>query len=105
MLFYCKLEDLPYISHSYIWNNNRGGDENVQERVDRFVANELWREKFGGSFVSYLDKRKSDHLPILLCVKPRSHAQNKRNKRKLFRIEEMWLREDSCSKIVAKAWE
>uniref|UniRef100_A0A803MKH0 Uncharacterized protein n=1 Tax=Chenopodium quinoa TaxID=63459 RepID=A0A803MKH0_CHEQI len=36
---YCHFEDLGFIGHSYTWTNNRGGEENIQERLDRFFAN------------------------------------------------------------------
>lgn len=56
-------------------------------------------------FVSHLDKRKSDHLPILVCMKgcPNKAANAKR--RKLFRFEAMWLREPSSSKMFESAWQ
>uniref|UniRef100_A0A803MPB9 CCHC-type domain-containing protein n=1 Tax=Chenopodium quinoa TaxID=63459 RepID=A0A803MPB9_CHEQI len=65
----CWLEDLGFIGHNITWSNNRGRVENIQERLDRFMENRAWRDTFKGSFVSHLMKRKSDHLPILLCIK------------------------------------
>lgn len=34
----CNFIDLGYLGHHYTWTNNRGGDENMQERLDRFFA-------------------------------------------------------------------
>uniref|UniRef100_A0A803LRC5 Endonuclease/exonuclease/phosphatase domain-containing protein n=1 Tax=Chenopodium quinoa TaxID=63459 RepID=A0A803LRC5_CHEQI len=79
----CHLEDLGFIGHDFRWTNNRGGVENIQERLDRFLANRAWRDLFLGSFVTHLTKRRSDHLPIL----------------------EMWLRDENCAEIILSAWE
>uniref|UniRef100_A0A803KPX1 Uncharacterized protein n=1 Tax=Chenopodium quinoa TaxID=63459 RepID=A0A803KPX1_CHEQI len=43
---YCHLEDLGYVGHNFTWSNNRGGAENIQERLDRFLANRAWRDLF-----------------------------------------------------------
>uniref|UniRef100_A0A803LZT1 Endonuclease/exonuclease/phosphatase domain-containing protein n=1 Tax=Chenopodium quinoa TaxID=63459 RepID=A0A803LZT1_CHEQI len=102
---HCQLEDMGYIGHNFTWSNNRGGGENIQERLDRFLANCEWRERFPGSFVTHLTKRKSDHLPILLCVKEALNTPKKRKKKKLYRFEELWLRDENCSSIISEAWE
>uniref|UniRef100_A0A803MS51 Endonuclease/exonuclease/phosphatase domain-containing protein n=1 Tax=Chenopodium quinoa TaxID=63459 RepID=A0A803MS51_CHEQI len=102
---YCHLEDLGYVGHDFTWSNNRGGDENIQERLDRYLANHEWRDLFPSSFVSHLTKRKSDHLPILLCIKEALHTSKKKKKKKMYRFEAMWLRDENCAEIVSDAWE
>ncbi|KAL2926896.1 Ephrin receptor 1 [Bienertia sinuspersici] len=54
----CNFIDLGNIGHDYTWSNNQGGDQNLQEGLDRFFANEEWKERFPGAYVTYLDKRK-----------------------------------------------
>uniref|UniRef100_A0A803MIE9 CCHC-type domain-containing protein n=1 Tax=Chenopodium quinoa TaxID=63459 RepID=A0A803MIE9_CHEQI len=65
-LNFCNLVDLGFIGYQFTWNNNQGGVDNLQERLDRFTANDEWKEMFAGAFVTHLEKRKSDHLPLLL---------------------------------------
>uniref|UniRef100_A0A803L0Q7 Zinc knuckle CX2CX4HX4C domain-containing protein n=1 Tax=Chenopodium quinoa TaxID=63459 RepID=A0A803L0Q7_CHEQI len=99
-----ELEDLGYLGHAFTWTNNRGGDKNVQERLDRFLVNKEWRELFSGAFVTYLSKRKSDHVPILLCISEGVGKVKKKKFKKRFKFEEMWLREETCADIIENAW-
>uniref|UniRef100_A0A803MT15 Uncharacterized protein n=1 Tax=Chenopodium quinoa TaxID=63459 RepID=A0A803MT15_CHEQI len=57
-----------------------------------------------GSFVTHLTKRRSDHIPLILCVKgcPRKSKNNK--KTKLFRFKSMWLCDEKNSEVLEKAW-
>ena len=64
----------------------------------------MWRHHFPGSFVTHLLKRKSDHLPILLCLKGNVAVTKKKRKARLFRFEEMWLRGENCADIIGNAW-
>lgn len=101
----CNFVDLGYVGHDFTWTNNQGGDDNLQERLDRFFATPSWRAFFPGSIVLHLCKRKSDHLPLLLCIKGDMKIPKKKRRRKLYRFEEMWLRDESCAEIIIGAWE
>ncbi|XP_021716609.1 uncharacterized protein LOC110684459 [Chenopodium quinoa] len=96
----CELEDLGFIGHDFTWSNNRGGEESIQERLDRFLANRTWRDAFQGSFVTHLTKRKSDHLPILLCVQDVVSKQKKKKKKKLYRFEDTTRKQANSDGIV-----
>ena len=101
---HCGLEDLNFQGYPYTWTNNQGGEDNLQERLDRFMANERWKETFGSSFVSHLEKRKSDHLPIMLSIRRNMREGAKVKRRKLFRFEELWTREEECGDVIDGAW-
>lgn len=74
----CNFYDMGYVRYDYIWTNNRGGEHNLQERLDHFFATQEWEDIFPGSYVSHLIKRKSDHLPILLCLEEEKTSINSR---------------------------
>ena len=104
-LDYGELEDLHYNGYPFTWTNNQGGEKNIQERLDRFCATAKWREMFNGSLVTHLEKRKSDHLPLIVSIRKSIINAQKRRPRKLFRFEEMWLKEESCEDTIKKAWQ
>uniref|UniRef100_A0A803L1E6 Endonuclease/exonuclease/phosphatase domain-containing protein n=1 Tax=Chenopodium quinoa TaxID=63459 RepID=A0A803L1E6_CHEQI len=76
----CELEDLGYLGHPFTWTNNRGGEQNVQEWLDSFLANKEWRQ-----------------------LKGVGKAKKKKFKKR-FKFEEMWLREEMCADIMGNAW-
>lgn len=99
-----RLQDLHFVRHSFTWTNNQGGEKNIQERLDRILANKAWKDMYGGSFVTHLSKRKLDHLPIALSVRTIFPTPTKRRVTCLFRFEEMWTREGQCEEIIREAW-
>ena len=100
----CSFIDMGFVGYEYTWSNNRGGEANIQERLDRFFVNEMWKQKFPGSYVSHLTKRKSDHLPLMVCVKGSNNRVSRNKKTKWFRFEAMWLRESESGEVVDSAW-
>ena len=100
----CNFMDMGFVGYEFTRSNNRGGDANVQERLDRFFMNEMWKAKFPGSFVSHLTKRKSDHLPIVVSVRGGQEVEGRRHKTRRFRFEAMWLREAESAEVVKDAW-
>jgi len=38
----CEQQDMGYTGHAYTWSNKRGGEQNVQEWLDRFLTNPAW---------------------------------------------------------------
>ncbi|KAL2903368.1 hypothetical protein RDABS01_002078 [Bienertia sinuspersici] len=81
----------------------RSGENDLQEILDRFLANKVWKGLFAGSYVTHLLKQSSDHLPILLSMKSHAQIRKERRRKKLFRFEEMWVREGSVGDIVSEA--
>ncbi|XP_021742854.1 uncharacterized protein LOC110708934 [Chenopodium quinoa] len=76
---YYHFEDLGFIGHSYMWTNNRGGEENIQERLDRFFANQLWRERCSWARFLLISLREGRIIYLSYCVLKKL-CQSKRKK-------------------------
>ena len=53
--------DMGFVGSRFTWK--RGA---VQERLDRFVCNEDWKDRVNMFQVSHLPRVQSDHNPLLL---------------------------------------
>lgn len=42
----CELKDMGYSGSIYTWCNRRGSNNNISERLDRFLANIEWKNLF-----------------------------------------------------------
>ena len=100
----CNFRDLGYTGYPYTWSNNRSGEENVQERLDRFLANESWLAIFPWCRIHHLLKKHSDHIPILAECNSKTTANRRRVRKKLWRFEKAWLHQPNCDDILINSW-
>lgn len=61
----CGLKLMNYKGYKYTWKNNWFGDDKVQLRLDRGVANVAFFLTFPGAIVHHVNSLVSDHLPYL----------------------------------------
>lgn len=92
----CGLVDLGFVGEKFTWEKSQGKTDWVQERLDRELANQGWCELFPQAELKVWDVSTSDHLPIFLQL----HKQVYVTRRKRFKFENVWLREDDCRQIV-----
>ncbi|XP_012088563.1 uncharacterized protein LOC105647174 [Jatropha curcas] len=69
--------------------------------LDRFVGTADWITSFPDYKIEHLFRLKSYHCPLHLAWYP---SRFKRRKRRPFRFEHMWLRNDLCRPIVENSW-
>ncbi|TXG73661.1 hypothetical protein EZV62_002240 [Acer yangbiense] len=83
----CNLFDLGFTGPKYTWNNKKDGSNNIQERLDRFLANDLRRDNFSNVNMTHLGFDLSNYCPILLKSDRNSkvfHAKATARKKKNF---------------------
>ncbi|XP_055962333.1 uncharacterized protein LOC126687828 [Mercurialis annua] len=97
----CGVADLGFIGSAFTRSNRRAVANNVQVRLDRFLADSQWQDRYVTWQVSHLARYKSDHCPIVLSTKVDTIGKVA----KPFRFEQMWMRHDSFDDTVSLALE
>ncbi|XP_059431505.1 uncharacterized protein LOC132165008 [Corylus avellana] len=91
----CGLSDLGFRGPKYTWSNCRDNHEFTKERLDRGVANLIWRDLFPEVEVMVENTVCSDHTPLMLCLKGiRRNGMGLRR----FRYEAAWRSEEGLQK-------
>ena len=72
----CDLVDLGFSGPKLTWNNIREGVDNIQERLERFLTDVLWRDRFQRFCVEHMGFNSLDHRPILLKGSPVVRGQH-----------------------------
>ncbi|KAL2926122.1 hypothetical protein RDABS01_001197 [Bienertia sinuspersici] len=72
--------DLGYKGSCFTWRRGQSPDTLVQERLDRFLADEEWRRLFKQYEVRHYPTYKSDHS--LICLEAFSHEKMERQERR-----------------------
>ncbi|XP_072078147.1 uncharacterized protein [Arachis hypogaea] len=96
-----ELLDLEFVGHAFTWSNNQGGNSNVQERLDRAIANIDWKEAFLHAIVQHLQRYRSDHCPILVDLQGKIERKRRGH---IFIFEEVWLGNEGCTEVVKRTW-
>lgn len=97
----CGLLDTGFTEEKYTWEKYRGQPNGVQERLNRAFANQSWCDLFRQAELKVMDVSTSDHLPIYIQL----HTQVYVPKKRRFKFENVWLKEDECRQVVINGWE
>lgn len=101
----CDLHDLGFVGDAFTWRNNHHDVQMyIKERLDRAVANGLWRSRFPLVRVINGDPRQSDHMPVILETGGRGREEWVRPMEILKKFEARWLEEEDCGMKVEEAW-
>lgn len=100
----CNLMDLGFQGPIFTWSNNRTAPHTVRCLLDRFYGNREWLEFALFAVLEHLNFPGSDHVPILLCVSPRSGIRVG-SKGRPWRFNAHWIRKEECEAIIREGWE
>ncbi|CAM8982176.1 unnamed protein product [Rhodiola kirilowii] len=96
----CGLTDLGFSGNPFTFSNRRYGKWETKARLDRVLVNNAWRNMFPNAQVSHISAISSDHLMLFL----NSEVKEIMSKKKWFRFEPMWVRNEDLREVVAAAW-
>ncbi|KAM7273903.1 hypothetical protein ACFE04_028567 [Oxalis oulophora] len=85
----------------FTWKNNRKGEAEVFEKLDRVVSNDRWSAMFPNAVVVNIASSISDHLPIMLNTEKLTGWQRRV---KGFEFENFWADNVNCLKIITQSW-
>ncbi|KAF5470361.1 hypothetical protein F2P56_010880 [Juglans regia] len=86
----------------FTWSNKREGREFTKERLDRFLGNDSWSLLFEDYFIKVLPVISSDHAPLFISFGMKEGQDFL--KKKVFRYENYWSKQQECRNIVTMAW-
>lgn len=79
-----------------------GGNDFVEERLDRACVNNEWSSIFPRAKASHLDVSYSDHDPIQLSLG--TLGPQPARQKKIQRFEEKWVAHVECEKRIQTSW-
>lgn len=94
------MEDLGYKGQMHTLSNNRRGDDRIVERLDRYLGNMSWCQRYPNTQCINEVATSSDHSPVELIF-----DFTDANGRRRFQFENMWLELQECFKQIKWAWE
>lgn len=105
MVANCGLVDLGFSGPIYTWRKNQGGGDNVEERLDRFLASDKWKDLFPIVDVAHLDFFGSDHRVIVASLDGSSQCANMgKMKKRRFLFEPLWMTNFEFKEVMWRSW-
>ena len=98
-----KLRHMGFVGPEFTWSRRLGARGWDRERLDRALVSTNWASLFPRVRLYNVVTCSSDHNMLILKTLP-PKSRNKR-RRRLFRFEEMWIKEGGCDGVVEEAWE
>ncbi|KAF8088698.1 hypothetical protein N665_0532s0058 [Sinapis alba] len=98
MLRDCKMKELPSTCDPFTWGGRRA-NKWIQCKLDRCFVNKEWSKDFPEANQSFLEKRGSDHRPVLVCLK-----KKKKGFKTPFKFDKRWLSLPNVRNTVRVAW-
>ncbi|KAL8525789.1 hypothetical protein ACS0TY_015142 [Phlomoides rotata] len=97
------MRELITLGPKFTWLNKRTGRGRIWEKLDRFVANDSWCERFPNAVVSNGDFYGSDHRAIKIRLLDRNMKEGGTISKR-FMYENKWQLETGYKEAVQEAW-
>ncbi|KAL2892477.1 DELLA protein GAIP-B [Bienertia sinuspersici] len=97
------LKDIPIEGRFYTWSNRRDGDDFLEEKLDRVLANNEWLNVFPDSCANTITWDGSEHFPIVFKLNQEVEGPTEETP-KLFRFEARWLHDENFDTFLKEAW-
>ncbi|XP_019197195.1 PREDICTED: uncharacterized protein LOC109191078 [Ipomoea nil] len=98
----CGLAHMPMTRYLFTWEKGKGTPNWIEERLDKVLANQSWREKVSDANVQNILTRKSDHSALFLGIL--NLRERRGGLKRGFRFEMAWLHDEGCREVVEKSW-
>ncbi|CAL1401168.1 unnamed protein product [Linum trigynum] len=94
--------DMGFLGYPFTWENRRTRGGYIEERLDRFIANEKLTYLFPNGRVQHGDRAHSDHRPIM-CE---SMGEEDMDVKWVvyFRFDPLWAKHSDCFTAIEAAW-
>ncbi|XP_019190614.1 PREDICTED: uncharacterized protein LOC109185072 [Ipomoea nil] len=98
----CGLAQMPMMGYPFTWEKGKGTPNWIEERLDKVLTSQRWREIVPDASVQNILTRKSDHSALFLGIL--NLRERTGGLRRGFRFEMAWLHDEGCRDVVEKAW-
>ncbi|XP_019181689.1 PREDICTED: uncharacterized protein LOC109176754 [Ipomoea nil] len=98
----CGLTQLPMSGYPYTWEKGKGTPNWIEERLDKVLATQAWRDLVADANVQNILTRKSDHSFLFLGIL--NLRERRRGLGRGFRFEMAWLHDEGCRDVVENSW-
>ncbi|OMO52105.1 reverse transcriptase [Corchorus capsularis] len=95
----CNLMEIEIHGANFSWSNNREGEDNILEKLDKAYATVDWSNLFTGAIGWYEADVASDHCPLLITLE-----KLKKNRRRDFKFESKWLLDQEFAEVIDDGW-
>ncbi|XP_019155974.1 PREDICTED: uncharacterized protein LOC109152787 [Ipomoea nil] len=98
----CGLAQLPMQGYPFTWERGEGTVDWIEERLDKVLVTQEWRDVVREATVSNILTRHSDHSALFLGIL--NLRERTGGGRRGFRFEMAWLHDEGCRGVAETTW-
>ncbi|XP_019176335.1 PREDICTED: uncharacterized protein LOC109171734 [Ipomoea nil] len=98
----CGLAQLPMQGYPFTWERGEGTVDWIEEKLDKVLVTQEWRDVVREATVLNILTRRSDHSALFLGIL--NLRERTGGGRRGFRFEMAWLHDEGCRGVVETTW-